>query len=413
MNVRRKGFAMRYARAEGAPYTPIYFLSSLGAGGLAISFFMYLMWMTPHKGQPIPSFTTLESALASGDLATQALIIAAALGIVVFAYLHVRTLLWNVREYFAWKQTPGYETFLKSNNQSRLTAIPLAFAMSINVGFIIGAVFVPGLWEIAEYLFPAALAAFAVTGYFALKFFGGFFTRVLTEGGFDCARNNSFGQLLSAFSLAMVGVGFSSAAAMSHVKLTSAIAFMGSVFFLVAAILLGAIFLVMGFRAMMEHSAERETTPTLWIIIPFITVIGIAFYRLNKGLDHNFGVEFSAGSAFSLLIILFSIQLVFGLLGYMVMRRFGYFEHFVSGEGRSPGAYALICPGVALFVFGNFVINAGLVQIGILETFSIAWFVLYAPLLYLQVKTIAVYFRLNGKMLGNHPAHPASALPAE
>jgi hypothetical protein len=97
----------------------------------------------------------------------------------------------------------------------------------------------------------------------------------------------------------------------------------------------------------------------------------------------------------------------------MVMRRFGYFEHFVSGEGRSPGAYALICPGVALFVFGNFVINAGLVQIGILETFSIAWFVLYAPLLYLQVKTIAVYFRLNGKMLGNHPAHPASALPAE
>jgi hypothetical protein len=58
----------------------------------------------------------------------------------------------------------------------------------------------------------------------------------------------------------------------------------------------------MGFRAMMEHSAERETTPTLWIIIPFITVIGIAFYRLNKGLDHNFGVEFSAGSAFSLLI---------------------------------------------------------------------------------------------------------------
>jgi len=66
MNVSRKGFAMRYARADGAPYTPIYFLSSLGAGGLAISFFMYLMWMTPHKGQPIPSFTTLEAALAGG-----------------------------------------------------------------------------------------------------------------------------------------------------------------------------------------------------------------------------------------------------------------------------------------------------------------------------------------------------------
>lgn len=404
---------MRYARAEGAPYTPIYFLSSLGAGGLAVSFFMYLMWMTPHQGQPIPSFTTLQAAFATGSMEMQALIAAAVLAIAVFTYLHVRILIWNVREYFAWKGTAGYQAFLKSNNQSQLTAIPLAFAMSINVGFIVGAVFVPGLWEIAEYLFPAALVAFGVTGFFALSFFGGFFTRVLTEGGFDCSRNNSFGQLLAAFSLAMTGVGFSAAAAMSHVKLTSAIAFMGSVFFLVAAVLLGAIFLVMGFRAMMEHSAERETTPTLWIIIPFITVVGIAVYRLNKGLEHNFGVEFSAGSAFSLLTILFSIQLVFGLLGYMVMKRFGYFEHFISGEGRSPGAYALICPGVALFVFGNFVINAGLIPVGVLDKYSIAWFVLYAPLVYLQMKTIAVYFRLNGKMLGNRPMTPPSAIPAE
>ncbi|MEQ8481609.1 MAG: hypothetical protein RIC18_13205 [Hoeflea sp.] len=403
---------MRYARAEGASYSPVYFLSSLGAGGLAVSFFMYLMWMTPHKGQPIPSFATLSAAAQGGDVFTQAVIALGVVGIAAFTFLHVRTLVWNVREYFAWKKTPGYQAFLKSNNQSQLTAMPLAFAMSINVGFIVGAVFVPGLWEIAEYLFPAALLAFATTGYFALKFLGGFFTRVLTEGGFDCTRNNSFGQLLSAFALAMVGVGFSAAAAMSHVKLTSAIGFMGSTLFLSAAVILGAIFLVMGFRSMMEHSAERETTPTLWIIIPFITVVGIAVYRLNKALEHNFGVEFSAGSAFALLTVLFSIQLVFGLLGYMVMKRFGYFEHFVSGEGRSPGSYALICPGVALFVFANFVINAGLVQIGVIEMFSVAWFVLYVPLVYLQAKTIAVYFRLNGKMLGNHPATPATPLAA-
>ncbi|WP_422373106.1 TsoY family (seleno)protein [Hoeflea sp.] len=403
---------MRYARAEGAPYSPVYFLSSLGAGGLAVSFFMYLMWMTPHKGQPIPSFSTLLVAAQGGDLFTQAVIALGVLGIANFTILHVRTLVWNLREYFAWKKTPGYQAFLRSNNQSQLTAMPLAFAMSINVGFIVGAVFVPGLWEIAEYLFPAALLAFAVTGYFAIKFFGDFFTRVLTEGGFDCTRNNSFGQLLSAFSLAMVGVGFSAAAAMSHVRLTSAIGFMGSTLFLSAAVILGAIFLVMGFRSMMENSAERETTPTLWIIIPFITVVGIAVYRLNKALEHNFGVEFSAGSAFALLSVLFSVQLVFGLLGYMVMKRFGYFDHFIAGEGRSPGSYALICPGVALFVFANFVINAGLVQIGVIEMFSVAWFVLYLPLVYLQARTIAVYFRLNGKMLGNRPASSSTPLAA-
>ena len=32
--------------------------------------------------------------------------------------------------------------------------MPLALAMSVNVGFIIGLTFVPGLWNIVEYLFP-------------------------------------------------------------------------------------------------------------------------------------------------------------------------------------------------------------------------------------------------------------------
>ena len=403
---------MALARAQGAPYSPIYFLSSLGAGGLAVSFFMYLMWMTPHKDRPIATFTTLSAAFTNGTPAEQALIAFAALGILVFTVLHVRTLIWNIGEYLAWKKTPAYETFRTSNNESQLTAIPLAFAMSVNVGFIVGAVFVPGLWEIAEYLFPAALVAFALTGFFTLRFFGDFFTRVLAHGGFDCTRNNSFGQILSAFSLAMTGVGFSAAAAMSHTKATVVVGFIGASFFITAALLIGLIFLILGFRSMMEHAAERETTPTLWIVIPFLTVVGIALYRMNKSLEHNFGLEFAPASAFFLLITLFSIQMVFGLLGYMVMKRMGYFEHYVTGDGRSPGAYALICPGVALFVFGNFVINAGLVSIGAVDKFSLVWFLLYAPLVVLQIKTIAVYFRLNNKLIGNGgqaPAHPAPA----
>jgi|GEM_PF-5871052 hypothetical protein len=40
-------------------FNPLIFLKSLGAGGLAISFFMYLMFMTKHKA-PIPTFDTLK-----------------------------------------------------------------------------------------------------------------------------------------------------------------------------------------------------------------------------------------------------------------------------------------------------------------------------------------------------------------
>jgi hypothetical protein len=128
---------------------------------------------------------------------------------------------------------------------------------------------------------------------------------------------------------------------------------MGPALFIVAALVLGAIMLVLGFRAMLENMPERDTAPTLWIAIPFVTVAGIAIYWLNMALMHNFGVELAPGSIFSFLTFLFALQLVFGLLGYAVMKRFGYFEHYVAGEGRSPGSFALICPGVALFVLAG------------------------------------------------------------
>jgi hypothetical protein len=32
----------------GDAYSPLYFLSALGAGGAVVTFFMYLMFMTPH-----------------------------------------------------------------------------------------------------------------------------------------------------------------------------------------------------------------------------------------------------------------------------------------------------------------------------------------------------------------------------
>jgi hypothetical protein len=170
---------------------------------------------------------------------------------------------------------------------------------------------------------------------------------------------------------------------------------------------------VLGFRAMMEFKADKETTPTLWIVIPFVTVVGIAIYRLNMTLMYNFGVDWAPGSIFAFLTFMLAVQLVFGMLGYAVMKRFGYFEHYVTGEGRSPGSYALICPGVALFVFANFFINPGLVGVGLVTKFSIAYFALYVPLVFLQLKTIQVYWRLNAKLLRAEQGDPVKLVPAE
>ncbi|MFZ1680703.1 MAG: hypothetical protein WAT70_06755 [Rhizobiaceae bacterium] len=42
---------MALARHTDSPCTPQYFLFAVGAGGLLISFFVSLLWLTPNRGQ--------------------------------------------------------------------------------------------------------------------------------------------------------------------------------------------------------------------------------------------------------------------------------------------------------------------------------------------------------------------------
>ncbi len=41
---------------------------------------------------------------------------------------------------------------IRSNAQISIMALPLTYTMSINVGFVLGAVFVPNLWSVVQYL---------------------------------------------------------------------------------------------------------------------------------------------------------------------------------------------------------------------------------------------------------------------
>jgi hypothetical protein len=106
---------------------------------------------------------------------------------------------------------------------------------------------------------------------------------------------------------------------------------------------------------------------------------------------------------FVLTSVSISLQIMFGMIGYMVMRQLGYFREFVGGSGRSPGSYALICPGVALFVLGMFFMGKGLLLNNVLSQFSPVYFAIIAPLIYVQIKTILVMFKLDRKLLKPEP----------
>lgn len=392
-------------------YSPLYFLASVGAGGLSVTFFMWLMHWLPHPGRAVPTFEDIAAAFAAGDPLTQGMILLAAAAIAVLVTLNLRLLVWNLRALAAWKRTEAYAKFSKSNAQSQLMALPLALAMSINGLFIAGLVFVPGLWSVIEYLFPLAALAFLAVAWLSFRIYGAFLGRVLTEGGFSCAANNSFGQMLPAFAFAMIGVGLAAPAALSANATMVGISLVLSSFFLIAALVIGTLGLILGFRSMMENGVAPETAPTLMIVMPLATILGILMLRQGHGLNAALGAPTDAAGTFMMLTRLVALQVLFAVFGLFILIRQGYARTWLFGQKTSAGSYALVCPGVAFAVLVQFWINKGLVDIGLVAKFDTAYWALTAVALAAQVAMVWLVWHLNRRHFGT-PRTPV-AVPAE
>jgi len=393
-------------------WSPLYFLASLGAGGLAVTFFMFLMFWVPHPGQPVPVFEDILAAFSQGSMALQTAIIVAVTGIAGFAFLNIKMLIWNLARLAEFKKTDAYTKLMGSNGETQFLAMPLALAMTVNAGFILGLVFVPGLWSVVEYLFPMAMIAFGLIAYLAFHRIGGFLGRVLSEGGvFDVTANNSFAQLLPAFALSMTAVGMSAPAAMSTVPTTVGISLVLSIVLGAIAALYALVAAIVAFNSMLHHGTAKESAPTLMVVVPILTILGIMTMRQEHGLHTTF--EAHGGMADNLLLttMILAIQGVFLALGLLVLKRQKYADAYLRGAGNSAGSYALVCPGVALSVMLHFWINKGLVGAGLIAKFGIAFWSLTSLAIAAQVSMIVLVLLLNKRHFGR-PAD-GHAVPAE
>lgn len=391
-------------------YTPLYFLAPVGAGGLAVTFFMWLMHWLPHPGRSVPTFEDIAAAWGQGDPLVQGMIAVAMAAIALLIGLNLKGLAWNLRAYGAWRQSEAHAKFVKTNAQSQLMALPLALAMAVNGLFIAGLVFVPGLWSVVEYLFPLAILAFLAIAVLAFRLYAAFLGRVLAEGGFTCAANNSFGQMLPAFAFAMTGVGLAAPAALSGVQAVAGISLVLSSFFLITALTIAVLALILGVRSMMENGAAPETAPTLMIVLPLATIVGILLLRQDHGLE-GLGAHVQAADSFMLLTRLVALQVLFGLFGLMVLKRQGYAQAYLFGPKASAGSYALVCPGVAFAVLVQFWVNKGLVGAGLIAKFGATYWALTAVALAAQLAMLWLVWHLNRRHFGAPRA--AAAVPAE
>ncbi|MEJ2611522.1 MAG: hypothetical protein P8179_15920 [Candidatus Thiodiazotropha sp.] len=381
-------------------FNPHYFLSSLGAGGLAISFFLYPMFMIPHPQTPMVAFESLLVILQGENSLLSTLLALDLLVVLIFAFLHFHLLAKSLIAFQRFRHTPAYTALRKGNREVSLMAIPLTLSMSMNVLFVLGSLFVSGLWNVVEWIFPCLLAAYLAIGIYALRIYGSYFVRLLSKGGFDFAANNDLSQLMAIFAFAMIATGLAAPGAMSHTQAVNAIGIFGSLFFLSLSALLVVVKLVLGINSMLRHGIDKDASYTLWILLPILTLFGISGIRIIMGLHHGFEAPLSRPGLFVYTSIILSLEILVGVLGYLVMKKLEYFEDYLRDDKRDAGSFALVCPGVAMFVFGFFFITFGLLKNGLVSPMSPVYFLLLAPFVLIQIKTVAVFFKLNCQVMG-------------
>ncbi len=386
-------------------WSPLYFLAALGGGGMVVTFFMYLLFWVAHPTNPIPIYEDIMLAYNQGTGLYQAMIVIALSGIAFFALLHFVLVVWNFVQYSLWKKTKQYADMKGKNTHTQLLAIPLTLAMSINAGFILGAVFVPNLWNYVEYLFPIALTGFVMLGIWAMRLYFDFFSLTLSKNQFDKSTNNSLAQLMPGFAFSMISVGLAAPAAMSHDKLTVAMSILLTGVFMIPAIFITLLKMIIGFTHLLEFGANKTTLPTLWVGVPILTTLSIAMMRIDHGLAHTLQVS-EAGSLFFFLTLIFSTQVFLLFLGRAVMKKMNYFQSVKDNEEQSPLIFALICPGVAFSISLHFLINKGLVAAHIIEKFDLTYWVLSGSAIAIQAVTAMYLIKFTTLLIMNTRSAP-------
>ncbi|MEW6936219.1 TsoY family (seleno)protein [Trueperella pyogenes] len=378
-------------------YSPLYFLAALGFGGMSVLFFMNLMHLTPHPDSVMPTFDSIFAAWATDNIGYRAAIIASYAGFIPFFLAHLYLLVWNLKEFFAWRRTDAYTAVRTSNAEVTLMAVPLTLGMTINGLFIAGMIFIPGLWNVIEYLMPLAIVLYGSVGILALIYLSRYLVRVM-HNGFDFKANGGLNQLLSSFAFTMVAVGLAAPAAMATNPVVVVIAGALSLFFTVIAILLFLVFLPLGVMSMLRYGLSLGNSATLWLGVPIITLLAITYLRLRHGVVTVAALNPNApaipGTSVwlaALLALMVAAQLAFLGLGHLAMTSNGFYKRFVfSRQEQSPAAFTLVCPGVALSVLTFFLLNVGLVKNNIFPVGSVGFVALLVAAYAVQAATLVL-----------------------
>lgn len=334
-------------------FSPLAFLASLGAGGIAIIPFAYLQYTFPH-GKGLVKIADI--AHATQPFWNNVFFYSLEAVMVVFTLIHlVLSAVFFVKLY-QFVRDEGYRGFIENPlTNAGILAPFISIVMTMNV--FIGPVrfLIPQMADNLQALmlpaFIAWVAIFILLMRMEIKLLKTAFVQT-----YDIQKI-SFGWLLHPFALGMLtvtGTGF--AALAQSAEIAHAAAFLSFVSGSMGIFLL-IVKLVSVFQkhfASQEGLGAKQFLPSFLIVVPNVTLYAIAAFRIGHylekhhamHLDYYFLLVITVAFAFETWYLLFGISL---LKDYFKQHYFKN-EYYVTQWG-------LICPFVAYAVLGSFVFS--------------------------------------------------------
>jgi tellurite resistance protein TehA-like permease len=331
-------------------FTPLMFLSSLGAGGIAIIPFAFLQYTFPH-GQGLVKISDL---VATNLSAWQSLIFGSLeITMIFFTVVHLLLSIVLFSKLIGFVKGEGYREFIKDPLKNSAILAPfISIVMTMNV--FIGPIrfFSPWMASNLQSLMLPALIFWSFLFVLLMRMEVKLLKTSFVEK-FEI-ENISFSWLLHPFALGMLtvtGTGIAAMAVAPNIAHTAA--FMSFVSGSMGLFLL----LVKTITVFKKHFsseglAESHLMPSFLIVVPNITLYAISAFRIGHYLEKQHG--FHLDSYFLLVMtVAFAFETWYLIFGLSLLS--DYFKREYFKKKFYVSKWGLICPMVAYAVLGSFV----------------------------------------------------------
>ena len=332
-------------------FSPLIFLASLGAGGIAVIPFAFLQYTFPHGKGLIQanaldySTMTIPSAILFHSLE---------MVMVVFIAIHLFLTVIFLKKLFNFINSKDYQSFIMDPLKNSAILAPfISVIMTMNA--FIGPVryFLPTVSSNLQSMMLPALLLWIFLWIWLMKLEIKLL-QISFEKGFDMSRI-TFGWLLHPFALGMLTVTGTGIAAIAKV---SSIAHMAAFLSLVSGTMGIFLLVVKTISVFQKHFqskgglGEKQFLPSFLIVIPNVTLYAISAFRIGHYLEKQYHMHLNA---YFLLVttVAFAFETWYMLFGLALLRDY-FRDHYFKKEYYVT-QWSLICPFVAYATLGSFV----------------------------------------------------------